>query len=451
MRKKNKTSFNGRLKRPDPSYNDILGILGDAIAIFIQPHGELIYCNRRFQEFSEYTLEELRGKSYADFIVEDDLPLVRERFSQRMEGHNPLNNYEVRAKSKSGRLYTLDVLVQPYPDNHSPLGVLVSMRDITEKREQQNRLQESEEKHRTLVERTLEGVMILQAERVRYANPRMLKLMDTSESDITSRHVAEFIHPDDRAALQQHIQERLEGHPLRQPQEMRVLKKDGSCIYLEALSILITYQEEPALLMTCRDITDRKQQEERIQELIITDNLTGLFNRRHLHHQLTLEIERSHRHGTRLSLIMIDIDSFKHYNDTYGHLEGDRVLMRLAKVINTFKRRYDSGFRFGGEEFVVLCPGIEGRQALIVSERLRSRFENERFDQRKNGSIAVTISLGVTSLKVDDSIENFIRRADEAMYTSKRLGKNRSTLYLKDDCSEEPSQPGIKRDDPPLS
>jgi len=445
MKKKKETHFNGWLRKPGFASVDILGILGDAIAIFIQPHGELIYCNRRFHELSGYTREELMGKTYADFIIEDDLPLVRERFHQRIQGQHPPGNYEVRAKHKSGRIYTIDVLAQPYPGNHNPMGVLVSWRDITEKRERQNRLKESEETHRTLVERTLEGVMIIQGNRICYANPRMLEFMGASESDLMSSDVADFVHTDDRDTVKKHVQDRLEGYPLRQPLEMRVLKKDGNITYLEALSILIEYQAETALMMTCRDITDRKQQEERIQELIITDNLTGLFNRRHLYHMLNLEIQRAQRQGSPLSLIMIDIDSFKQYNDTYGHIEGDHELVRLAEVIHKFKRRYDSGFRYGGEEFVVICPGIDGRQAMIVSERLRSETEKGSFNNGKNGFKKVTISLGVTSLIAGDSVESFIQRADAAMYTSKRLGKNRSTLYLNDELGNKAPQPWITR------
>ncbi len=303
MKKKKQPYLHEWLKKTEISGIDILGILGDAIAIFAYPHGELIYCNRRFRELSEYTLQELKEKDYSDFILEEYLPMVRERFAQRIQGLNPPSNYEIGVISKSGRLYTMDILVQLYPDIQNPKGILISMRDITEKRERQSRLEESEEKHRTLVERSLEGVMIIKGTRVQYANPRMLELMGAAESELLECDVTDFIHPDDRANVKKHIQERLEGSPLRQSLELRLLKKNGNMIYVEALSILIEYQSEPALLITYRDITDRKHQEERIQELIITDTLTGLFNRQHLYNQLNAEIDRAQRQGSPLSLI----------------------------------------------------------------------------------------------------------------------------------------------------
>ncbi|MBW2305481.1 MAG: GGDEF domain-containing protein [Deltaproteobacteria bacterium] len=446
MKQEKGIHFNGWLKKPETPWDDILGILGDAIAIFIQPHWELIYCNQRFQYFLEYTQDELRGKTFGDFVAEDNLPKMQERFYQRLLQVSPPSNYEIRVKSKSGRIYTMDVMAQLYPGNHKPLGVLLSMRDRAEKREQLSlwkdtelkhwASEESEAKHRasrelgfqTLVERSLEGMMIIQENRVRYANPMMLEFIGVSESEMMGRNVMDMVHPDDRAAMKDHIQECLQDLSSQKPHELRVLKKSGGIIYLEALCILTDYHSQPALLVTCRDITNRKRQEERIQELIITDNLTGLFNRRHLYNELNAEIQRARRQGSPLSLIMIDIDSFKHYNDTCGHIEGDRVLVRLAEVIRRFKRRYDSAFRYGGEEFVVICPGIDGKQAMNVSERLRNEFQKERFASGKNGFIEVTISLGVANLKAGDSTESFIKHADEAMYISKRNGKNRSTL-----------------------
>ncbi|RII29750.1 MAG: hypothetical protein CXR30_10565 [Geobacter sp.] len=183
---------------------------------------------------------------------------------------------------------------------------------------------------------------------------------------------------------------------------------------------------------TLQDITERKQAEDalresehRYYELSITDSLTGLYNSRHFYGQIQVEMERALRYQRPLSLMMLDVDNFKGYNDTYGHLEGDSVLSGLAQVIRDCIRMSDSAYRYGGEEFVVLLTETDKEEALHVAERLRSHFEQKIFSPVGNGSVSTTISIGVSCYQVGDDVKEFIRRADAGMYTAKRLGKNR--------------------------
>ncbi|MBN2255269.1 MAG: diguanylate cyclase [Deltaproteobacteria bacterium] len=182
---------------------------------------------------------------------------------------------------------------------------------------------------------------------------------------------------------------------------------------------------------TLEDITARKLAEEalkesemRYMEMSITDGLTKLFNSRHFHAQLKAETERARRYGHPLSIMMLDIDDFKDFNDTFGHFEGDRVLVRLGQVITGCLRKTDSGYRYGGEEFTLILPETKGEAALPLAERIREEFENETFTPGHDRRISKTVSIGVTEYIPGEVLSDFLKRVDDGMYSAKRLGKN---------------------------
>ncbi len=163
----------------------------------------------------------------------------------------------------------------------------------------------------------------------------------------------------------------------------------------------------------------------KLKKLSITDGLTQLFNSRHFYNQLKGEIERCNRYGHTLSLLLLDIDNFKDFNDTYGHLEGDKILIRLGKIIKSRLRNMDTAYRYGGEEFTIILPETYGEEAKTVAERLRAAVENEEFSDGEIAELGITVSIGVTQYCTEEVISNFVQRADQAMYKSKQGGRNR--------------------------
>jgi len=156
-----------------------------------------------------------------------------------------------------------------------------------------------------------------------------------------------------------------------------------------------------------------------------TDGLTGLYNHRHFHERIDQEIARGSRFGTMFSLIMLDIDLFKTYNDIYGHLAGDEVLRRIGGDINSAIRSIDLAFRYGGEEFTIILPETRLEDAYKVAERMRKTIES----QTSSRAMPITISLGVASWPTDGVMkEEIITRADAALYRAKQLGRNRTCL-----------------------
>jgi diguanylate cyclase (GGDEF)-like protein len=169
--------------------------------------------------------------------------------------------------------------------------------------------------------------------------------------------------------------------------------------------------------------TLRKKNKE-LHELSITDSLTGLYNRKHLMETLDNEVARSKRHKHDFSVLVVDIDHFKEYNDTYGHLAGDEVLSRLASVFKKSVRSCDYVARYGGEEFIIVLPEIAPQDGVQAAERIRKKVVKEKFAS-DGEPIKVTVSVGVASYPKDgDDPQAIIRHADVALYNAKETGRN---------------------------
>jgi diguanylate cyclase (GGDEF)-like protein len=179
---------------------------------------------------------------------------------------------------------------------------------------------------------------------------------------------------------------------------------------------------------------------EKLQKLAITDGLTRLYNSRSFYSQLEMEIDRFNRYQHPLTLLLLDIDHFKDYNDKFGHLEGDKVLVRFSQIIKSCLRTNDSAYRYGGEEFTVILPETAGEEASTVAQRIRAALEAEPFSPEDGEKVTVTISIGVTEYHAKEELSTFIQRADQAMYCSKRSGRNKvSMLYA--EASPESTTP----------
>ena len=199
-----------------------------------------------------------------------------------------------------------------------------------------------------------------------------------------------------------------------------------------------------ALQGTIIDITERRQAEQTLKDFAVvleyqkgeleavnaelerlatTDGLTGLHNRRAFDVRLREEFDRAARYGTPLSLLLLDIDHFKQYNDAFGHPEGDEVLRRVGRVLAKAMRETDFLARYGGEEIALILPETDGDGAMVVAERVRLAVATAGWDKRE-----VTASVGVTTLRLGmDRPEDMIEGADRALYRSKAEGRDRVT------------------------
>lgn len=183
-----------------------------------------------------------------------------------------------------------------------------------------------------------------------------------------------------------------------------------------------------AVVQTVRDMTDKKNAEDMLKRMASQDFLTGLANRHAFDEALKLEWRRALRQQSYLSLVMLDADHFKAFNDTYGHLQGDACLRSIgAALAENCARAGDLAARYGGEEFALLLPLTDQHGAMAVAERIRGWIQALAIPHAFNGeSDSVTISAGVATLvpTAEDRDEDLVRAADQALYTAKRQGRN---------------------------
>jgi diguanylate cyclase (GGDEF)-like protein/PAS domain S-box-containing protein len=235
------------------------------------------------------------------------------------------------------------------------------------------------------------------------------------------------IYPDDLEYAERSLaQVLLKGSV--EDREYRILNAEGQVRWLSDKCYINQQREgEQRVIVVgiAEDITEKKQLEGELHRLATTDVLTQSSNRRHFFECANQAFDSACAQGAPLAFLLLDIDDFKDINDSYGHLEGDQVLRRIAESGRGVLRRGDLFGRIGGEEFAAVLPGCAPEMALQVAERLGREIQELSFSY-EGQAFSVTISQGLASLTEHDStLDSLFARADAAMYEAKRLGKNR--------------------------
>lgn len=217
--------------------------------------------------------------------------------------------------------------------------------------------------------------------------------------------------------------------------EYKIEDKDGDVRWFES-SILPVFDGDKCVgeVRVNYDITEKKV----LQHLAITDGLTGLYNRRYFNEILSREIGRAIREKSFLSFLMMDIDFFKQYNDTYGHDAGDEALIKVSKSIkDSTSRSSDFAFRLGGEEFGVVFSGSDREHSLMFAQKIREGVENLKIlHANSSANKYITISVGLLVIDFSDEnidINGFYTMADDALYEAKNNGRNRVVVYENDE------------------
>ncbi len=207
----------------------------------------------------------------------------------------------------------------------------------------------------------------------------------------------------------------------RTPEEGRVVYIVDKYLKSKIFRINVsTTNVEDDYLVTLTDITKLKEKQEKTEKKAYRDGLTGVYNRTMFDEVFEQELKRAQRYSHPLSMALLDIDKFKDFNDTYGHLIGDEILIMLAKRINEQVRDSDTFARWGGEEFVILFKDTTVEDARIVSLKLKNMIQKLKNSTPKS----VTVSFGVTEYKDGDTTKSFFKRCDEALYLAKENGRN---------------------------
>jgi diguanylate cyclase (GGDEF)-like protein/PAS domain S-box-containing protein len=294
-------------------------------------------------------------------------------------------------------------------------------------------LQKSEEWHGVLFEKSTQGILVtdLESKRFLLANPSICQMFGYSKEELLQLGVAD-IHPKDSLGrLASEFESQVRGE---KPITLMLpcLRKDGTIFYVNIVGANTTVNGRKCIVGFFVDATDRKkvenalrERERKFRELSIIDDLTRLYNSRHFRDdQLEMEIRRVNRYEQALTLLFLDIDNFKVLNDTYGHLEGDRILSQFGQIIKKCLRQTDSAYRYGGEEFAIMLPITTDESGSIIAERIRAEIEREAFSLSSGRYVNMTVSIGVAQYKQEEDAEGFVRRVDQALYQAKKDGKN---------------------------
>lgn len=296
-------------------------------------------------------------------------------------------------------------------------------RDILERKRMESGLRALEKRYRTLAENAPFAVIISYVSdgAVAYLNPIAAQKLEISRDYAIGKPVESFYEdPDDRKELLA----LLKVHGFVQSFERRLKNASGAGFWATISASIIDFEERPAVMASLVDTTERRELHKRLLAMALTDELTGLYNRRHMLARGAEEVERARRHSTAFSVLLLDIDHFKVINDENGHDGGDVVLRELAGELTRCARAVDVAGRWGGEEFVVLLPNTALDEAVVMAERLR-RTIGEKEIRTASRALRVTVSIGVAAhghemVEFDD----LLKRADALLYEAKNRGRN---------------------------
>ncbi|WP_319371552.1 diguanylate cyclase domain-containing protein [uncultured Ilyobacter sp.] len=317
------------------------------------------------------------------------------------------------------------------------LRALDKQKVVKEKREAQMALRLSEEKYRTVVEQANDGIAIISQEIFEYVSPPLARILNYQVSELEGDLVVNNICPTNIPLFKDYVERGLTGKS-----EIVFLNGKKEKIYIELSSGCIEYRGQEAYLVMFRDITERKQSEEKIRYLSFHDALTGLYNRAYFEEEMQrLDTKRQ----LPISIIMGDVNGLKLSNDAFGHYTGDELLKAAAECIKKSCRKEDIISRWGGDEFVILLPTVTEKNVQRVCERILD--ECEKYDKLP---FKISISLGEAT-KVDESqdLRDVLKAAEDKMYKNKLMsGKSirnsiitslKTTLYENSFETEEHS------------
>ncbi len=327
--------------------------------------------------------------------------------------------------------------LQTLGDAFSGMASRLSARQ-TELLQMQRVLADSEAHHRLLADTSNDLITRLTPDFQRiYVSPACLELTGYTVEEMLQRRPSQFIHPADRVRMRAEFEEPLRtGAPIQRAC-FRSIRKDGSEVWVESSGRRLP--DGSGYVVVTRDVSERKLLEARLEEAnsrlrvqAQQDGLTNLCNRRRFDELLGEEYRRAERTRQPLSLMMVDVDWFKPFNDLYGHPAGDHCLRTLAGLFTTVLRRSgDVPARYGGEEFAVLMPGTDRDGALAAAERLQHAVQMQSIPHAGSVYGIVTLSVGLAMLvssAADSGPAELVEAADAALYRAKALGRNRICL-----------------------
>ncbi|SFV59379.1 diguanylate cyclase/phosphodiesterase (GGDEF & EAL domains) with PAS/PAC sensor(s) [hydrothermal vent metagenome] len=379
-----------------------------------------LYINSAFEEITGYSENQLK-KMMPESVLEKKLQksfheIGQKRIQGKLLAPSAYQDIPIIRKDGQKRIIRLSASTILYEGNYAGAGTVVDVTDIVREKKQRMMLSQTLKQTDDIVYITkIDGSII-------YVNESTIKNYGYTKEELLGSSPQIFASGKyDKSFFKKLWEIILSGKNYNAVLTNRT--KDGKLLYEEKniTPILNENNEIESFVSTGTNITKRVELEKKLKKMAIIDNLTQVYNRHKLNEIIQAEIEMVKRYEENSAIVMIDIDHFKYVNDTYGHDIGDVVLKFLCQTILHSIRKVDTFGRWGGEEFILILSHLDISQALIKAESIRKTIENSLID----GKYKITISMGVTKFKNEDTMTQLLKRVDDLLYEAKETGRNK--------------------------
>jgi diguanylate cyclase (GGDEF)-like protein/PAS domain S-box-containing protein len=398
---------------------------GDSV-IVLDVEGCYVYASPAVIRTHGLSAEELVGKVAIAVVHPDDVAAVQGLRDRQFAGMAP-ESLEYRIRQPDGSYLWVEASASPLRDAAGEVtGLQVAIRDISERRAHQEALRRANEQFAQAFVHAPIGIALVATDgHWMQVNPALCDLLGYDQESLLTMTFQEITHPDDLKADMALVEDVLAGRRSSYQMRKRYICADGRIIWI-LLSVAVVLDDEgrPSHFVSqIQDVTERRLMEDRLREMADRDHLTGLLNRRRFEEELRRQLDRCDRHHERAALLILDLDDFKHVNDTGGHAAGDSVLRSFSHLITERVRGIDTVARLGGDEFGVILVDSDREGGLRVANSIV-----EAMRHTGPGGSGVTVSVGVTALDPSDEPDAALARADGAMYKVKHAGRDGAAL-----------------------
>ncbi len=401
-----------------------------------------------------YTPQEILDLPLEKHATPESLKLAFEVLSEEISrvnadlSHNPVRVLDLEYYCKDGTTVWAETKFSVIRDTSGkPVSVLAEARDITDRRKAEEALRESQEKYRSLVENINDVFYTLDNQgNITYVSPVVERFTRYKVGDLIGKPFIPLIYPDDLPGLLDSLNRLVSGE--LEPWEFRILDKDGRTIFVRTSSRPL-YKDGEIVGITAlmTDITERKQMEQKLEELATHDYLTGLPNRVLLTDRFSMAEALARRNKARLAVMSLDLDKFKTINDTLGHEAGDQVLKIVSMRLSAIIRSSDTIARIGGDEFIlVMLETKRTEDATTIAQKILDSFAEPLLIDGHQVHLSTSIGIAIYPEDAED-METLIKKSDAAMYYSKGHGRNRFKFFSDGDVrmgGDDKSGPPIR-------
>ena len=394
----------------------------------------VIYVNKAFEGITGYESSEILGKNcrilQSGEAEPDSIQLIRSSMAAERDCMVVLHN-----RRKDGSEFWNALTLSPVRDSHGRLTHWIGvLSDVTNRKKISEVVRDSEERFRQLIENTSDIISIVESDgMIRYQSPSVERVLGLNPDQMIGKKLSEFVHPDDENEINRLFAQLMDTPGEPQAVEARYRHADGHWRSIEQVATNLTGQPGVrGILLNSRDVTERREQQLKLDFLAHHDPLTNLPNRGVFDNRLSAAVSLASRTGDKLAVLFLDLDRFKNINDTLGHRVGDQLLITVAQRLRGAIRECDLVARWGGDEFTLILPKISStNDAIKASQRIIASLSSPIKCLEHELYVTGTIGISIYPSSGADA-ETLVRNADTAMYRAKEGGKNYFQVYSAD-------------------